>query len=101
MRKIALAAALGTAGIVLGLPAAQAQGYAPWPPPPGMTAGEYVGRYGPNIQQPGSGGPRHPPRNYRQHDPYATGSVRGRPRDYGYGPPYGRAYGHYRHHPGW
>jgi hypothetical protein len=101
MRKIALAASLAICGMLLCQPVAQAQGYAPWPPPPGMTAGEYVARYGPYIHQPGWGGPRHYPRRWQHRDPYATGSVGGRPRGYGYGPPYGRAYGHYRHHPGW
>jgi hypothetical protein len=45
---------------------------APWPPPPGMTAGEYVARYGHRI----------PPPHLEQHS-Y-------RPR--GYGPPPGYYY---------
>ena len=40
-RAFVLALAIGGAPLLSIAPAA-AQGYMPWPPPPGMTAGEYV-----------------------------------------------------------
>ncbi|HEX8665295.1 MAG TPA: hypothetical protein VF744_14835 [Beijerinckiaceae bacterium] len=50
MRKLGSAAAALIAGIfVVSVPRAEAQGWAPWPPPPGMTAGEYAARYGHRI----------------------------------------------------
>ena len=50
MRKLGLIAAALVAGVfVVFVPRAEAQGRAPWPPPPGMTAGEYAARYGHRI----------------------------------------------------
>ncbi|HEX8164973.1 MAG TPA: hypothetical protein VF601_04200 [Beijerinckiaceae bacterium] len=63
MRKLVIAVALATCGAAL-LPAsgAQAQGYAPWPPPPGMSADDYAARYGHAIQRGRSGPGYHDPR---------------------------------------
>src|SRR3954469_22015122 len=44
-RTFVLALAIGSAPL-LSIAPAEAQGYMPWPPPPGMTAGEYAERYG-------------------------------------------------------
>src|SRR4051812_40497034 len=43
-RAFVLALAIGGAPLLSTAPAA-AQGYMPWPPPPGMTAGAYAERY--------------------------------------------------------
>lgn len=40
-----LVAGIAAAASVAAMTSALAQ-YAPWPPPPGMTAGEYAARYG-------------------------------------------------------
>jgi hypothetical protein len=92
MRKLAIAAALAACSVsLLSSPDAQAQGYAPWPPPPGMSAAEYAARYGRAARsggwddryQPGWRRERHgrPP----AYDPYADGrAFRGR---YGRSPP--------------
>ena len=66
----AAALAVGTIVMVSGSQVA-AQGYAPWPPPPGMTAGEYVARYG-HLVPPNQRGPRYDPRweRDRQYRPY-------------------------------
>jgi hypothetical protein len=50
MRKLGFALATLVAGVfVISVQRAEAQGRAPWPPPPGMTAGEYAARYGHRI----------------------------------------------------
>jgi hypothetical protein len=41
--------ALAISALSLSTHSSEAQGYAPWPPPPGMTAGEYAARYGHRI----------------------------------------------------
>ena len=46
MRKLGLIAAALVAGVFVSVPRVEAQGRAPWPPPPGMSAGEYAARYG-------------------------------------------------------
>lgn len=38
--------------VMLPGPNVAAQGYAPWPPPPGMSAGEYAERYGHRVRPP-------------------------------------------------
>ena len=49
MRKLPLLTALAISALSLSTQSTRAQGYAPWPPPPGMTAGEYAARYGHRI----------------------------------------------------
>ncbi len=61
MRKLGLAVAALAAGVFVSVPHAEAQGRAPWPPPPGMSAGEYAARYG-HLIGPGDARPR---RQYR------------------------------------
>jgi hypothetical protein len=54
---VAMIAGASTALLLLSAPA-DAQGCAPWPPPPGMTAGEYAARYGHLAQSGRCGSPR-------------------------------------------
>src|SRR4051812_21584924 len=88
-RAFVLALAIGGAPLLSIAPAA-AQGYMPWPPPPGMTAGEYAERYGHRRYW---GAARPQPgwqeRAYRR-DLDETGSLRGRGQR-----------GWDRGHPGW
>jgi hypothetical protein len=49
MRKLPLLTVLAISALSLSTHSSEAQGYAPWPPPPGMTAGEYAARYGHRI----------------------------------------------------
>ncbi len=49
MRKLPVLTALAISALSLSTHSLGAQGYAPWPPPPGMTAGEYAARYGHRI----------------------------------------------------
>ena len=49
MQKFPVLTALAISALSLSNHSSQAQGYAPWPPPPGMTAGEYTARYGHRI----------------------------------------------------
>ena len=97
-RALVLALAIGGAPLLSIAPAA-AQGYMPWPPPPGMTAGEYVERYGHRRDwgaarpQPGWQERAYRERAYRR-DLDETGSLRGRGHG-GWDGYYGRG------HPGW
>lgn len=46
MRTCSMVSAVAVCtGLLVSATAATAQNYAPWPPPPGMTAGEYTQRY--------------------------------------------------------
>src|SRR5215212_10536160 len=76
-RAFVLALAIGGAPL-LSIAPAKAQGYMPWPPPPGMTAGEYAERYG-HRRDWGAARPRPgwQERHYRR-DLDETGSLRGR-----------------------
>ena len=101
MRKLAIAIALTVCSAAL-LPAsgAQAQGYAPWPPPPGMSAGEYAARYGRAIQGGRHGSGSYDP-GYREAYPRGRSNWR-RDSDRGwerhgpaYDPSYRERYGRY------
>ena len=98
-RAFVLALAIGGAPLLSFAPA-EAQGYMPWPPPPGMTAGEYAERYGhrrdwgASRPQPGWQERAYRERHYRR-DLDETGSLRGRGQR-----GWDRYYGG-RGHPGW
>jgi hypothetical protein len=49
MQKLPLLTALAIGALSLSTHSPEAQGCAPWRPPPGMTAGEYAARYGHRI----------------------------------------------------
>ena len=65
MRKLPLLTALAISALSLSTHSTEAQGYAPWPPPPGMTAGEYAARYGHRITPDQYRGPPAVPRRLR------------------------------------
>jgi hypothetical protein len=75
MRKLPVLTALAISALSLSTHSSEAQGYAPWPPPPGMTAGEYAARYGHRIT----------PDEYAGRSPYHGGFERGYGRDVGGG----------------
>ena len=87
MLRIGLRVALA-AGVLSALASAPAtaQSYAPWPPPPGITAGEYAARYGNRGLQPREQrrGPEWQRQYRRSYDPDSTGALRhGGPAWYG------------------
>ena len=68
MWKLELAVAALIVGVSsVSVPRAEAQGRAPWPPPPGMTAGEYAARYG-HLIGPNDARPRPQYREYRDEE---------------------------------
>ena len=75
MRNLPLLTTLAISALSLSTHSSQAQGYAPWPPPPGMTAGEYAARYGHRIT----------PDEYAGRPQYHGGFERGYGRDVGGG----------------
>lgn len=99
MQKLVSAAILALCGVPL-LSSFNAAAQAPWPPPPGMSAGEYAERYGnrarpqefttPRSRGSGSahqyGGPEYRQRGeaeYRERGYGREGGYRDRERDYG------------------
>src|SRR5215204_284761 len=75
MWKLPVLTALAIGALSLSTHSPEAQGYAPWPPPPGMTAGEYAARYGHRIT----------PDDYAGRPQYHGGYERGYGRDVGGG----------------
>jgi hypothetical protein len=78
MRKPFLAFTFAVCAVpLLPVPPAEAQGYMPWPPPPGVAAGEYVPRYVQPQRRPSWQDPRYPHRRYGHgYDPDRTGALR-------------------------
>ena len=97
MRKAILAVGFAVAAAPAFFASVATAQYAPWPPPPGMSAQEYAARYGDRVRPGDQGDPRFDPRaqprwerggGYREERDFGyreRGRGYGQDRDYEYG----------------